>query len=259
MNKLDKLLDEPGIWRAGERRQETGLEHVTTGFPALDAALPGGGWPLGALTEIVHAQTGIGELSLFMPALAELSRQSRWIALIAPPYLPYAPALTGHGVDLSRLLLIHPGNATEALWAVEQVLRSGTCAAALAWPRRADTKSLRRLQLAAATGRSLGLLFRAHASGTRSSPAALRLRLEHREDRALIKLLKCRGARAGQELTVDLPRSDHSAKRPAPPAEPAVAKLPQRSATPLRPLRSNRRATTQRDLPLAPAPRPPRR
>ena len=90
------------------------------------------------------------------------------------------PALAGHGVDLSRLLLIRPGNATDALWTVEQTLRSGTCAAVLAWPRRADAKSLRRLQLAAKAGRRLWLVFRAHARA-KSSPAALRLHLEHRQ------------------------------------------------------------------------------
>ncbi|MDN5850905.1 MAG: translesion DNA synthesis-associated protein ImuA, partial [Nitrococcus sp.] len=138
MDNLNELLNEPGIWRAGERQRETGLEHVTSGFPALDAALPGGGWPRGALTEILHEHAGIGELSLLMPALARLSQRDQWIALIAPPYLPYAPALADHGVNLSRLLLIHPGNTTNALWAVEQTLRSGTCAAVLVWPRRVD-------------------------------------------------------------------------------------------------------------------------
>lgn len=259
MDNLDKLLNEPSIWRAGERQRETGLEHVATGFPALDAVLPGGGWPLGALTEILHAHTGIGELSLLMPMLARLSRQNKWIALIAPPYLPYAPALVGHGVNLSRLLLIHPGNATDALWAVEQTLRSGTCAAVLAWPRRADAKSLRRLQLAAATGRSLGLIFRAHTRRVNSSPAALRLHLERQQDHALVKLLKCRGARAGQELALDLPRSERSAKKPGPAAEPSAAERARRSAQSPQPHPNDKRAIAQMRLQLIPAPRPPRR
>lgn len=231
MDNLDDLLNRPGLWRAGERQRQTGLEHVTSGFPALDAALPGSGWPLGALTEVLHDQAGIGELSLFMPALARLSRRGQWLALIAPPYLPYAPALSGHGVDLSRLLLIHPGTATDALWTVEQVLRSGTCAAVLAWPRRADARSLRRLQLAAGVGRSLGLLFRPQASSTRPSPAALRLGLKQHEGRALIKLLKCRGARAGQELLVNLSLDGPPGQNPAPRTGPAVTDLALRPAT----------------------------
>lgn len=244
MDNLDELLNESGIWHAGERPQKTRLEHVATGFPALDAALPGGGWPLGALTEILHAQTGIGELSLLIPALARLA---------------------AHGVGLSRLLLIHPGNATDALWAVEQVLRSGTCAAVLAWSRRADANSLRRLQLAAEAGRSLGLLFRPRARGAKPSPAALRLYLEHREGHALVKLLKCRSARAGQELTVDLPCSGQLAKNLAAAVEPPAADLMQRSAP--RPRRSSRAAysrsdrrnTAQMHLSLVQPLRPPRR
>lgn len=230
MDNLDDLLNQPGIWRAGERQRETGLEHITSGFPELDAALPGGGWPLGALTEVLHDQAGIGELSLFMPALARLSRRGQWLALIAPPYLPYAPALSGHGVDLSRLLLIHPGTATDALWTVEQVLRSGTCAAVLAWPRRADARSLRRLQLAAGVGRSLGLLFRPQASSAHPSPAALRLGLKQHEGRALIKLLKCRGGRAGQELLLNLSLDGPPGQNPAPRTKPAATGLALRAA-----------------------------
>lgn len=252
---LDELLRQPGIWRAGERQRETGLAHLATGFPALDAVLPGGGWPLGALTEILHDHAGIGELSLLMPALARLSRRGRWIALIAPPYLPYAPALSGHGVDLSHLLLIHPGSATDALWAVEQTLRSGTCGAVLAWPRRVDGGSLRRLQLAAGAGRTLGLIFRRHADGASPSPAALRLHLEHRDDGIRVRLLKCRGGNSGQELAVvlsgphhpvadDPPSSPESPdiKRPPPPPPAAAGRAPRS--------RGGRRRAAQMDLPL---------
>lgn len=234
MDNLDELLNQPSTWRAVERQQKTALKHITSGFSVLDAALPGGGWPLGALTEIQHEQTGIGELSLLMPALARLSRQGQWIALIAPPYLPDAPALSSHGVDLSRLLLIRLGNSTNALRAVEQILRSDTCAAVLAWPRRADASSLRRLQLAAAAGRSLGLVFRPPASDANPSPATLRLHLEHRAGRVLVKLLKRQGGCAGQELIVDLPYSDCLLKNSAPSVGP-VAALTQCLISPPRP------------------------
>lgn len=260
----DLLRAQPGVWRAGERQRETGLAHVASGFPELDAELPGGGWPLGALTEILHDQTGIGELRLLMPALARLSHEGRWIALIAPPYLPYAPALAGHGVNLSRLLLIHPGNGTDALWAVEQALRSGTCGAVLAWPRRVDANSLRRLQLAAEAGRTLGLIFRRHADGARPSPAALRLQLDHGAGDARVRLLKCRGGHRGKELAVDLSRVDCS-KSGAPPTEPVVAEPPERR-TPQSPPhapasrrptpRSGRRRAAQMDLPLVPPAHP---
>src|SRR5690625_3239124 len=127
---LNDLLQQPGIWRAGDPAVRTGLEYVNTGYRVLDQALPGHGWPLGALTEILHDHAGIGELRLLMPALARLSRSGRWIVLVAPPHIPYAPALAASGIVLSRLLLVHPRETGEHdhLWAIEQALRAGTCA-----------------------------------------------------------------------------------------------------------------------------------
>lgn len=199
---LDTLLRQPGLWRAGERVRNTKQPHVPSGFAGLDAVLPGGGWPLGALTEIIHAEAGMGELSLVMPALVRLGRTGRWNALVAPPYLPYAPALAACGVDLSKLLLIHPDNETDALWAVEQALRSGVCAAVVAWPGRSDERCLRRLQLAAEAGGALGVLLRQHDGG-RASPAAVRLRLERSDGETVARLLKCRGGMPGQAVPLD--------------------------------------------------------
>lgn len=219
---LNELLRRPGIWRGGEQARQTGLDHVATGFQALDQALPGHGWPLGALTEILHPQPGMGELRLLMPALSRLSHQGRWIAWIAPPYLPYAPALAAWGLALDRLLLVHP-EASDALWAVEQALRSGTCGAVLASPTKADPKALRRLQLAAEAGQSWGVLFRPIEAAEQASPAALRLLLAARGGRTAVRLLKCRGG-SPQELLLDLPR-----RLPAPLPKPVERRLPLRT------------------------------
>jgi len=172
--RVEALLQHGNLWRAGRTRDDRGGA-VPTGFATLDPELPGGGWPRGALTEILFDRDGGGELGLVMPALAALSRQGRWIAWVAPPYVPYAPALVALGMDLSRNLLIHPRRQDEALWAVEQALRSGTCGAVLAWPRLCDPRALRRLQLAAEAGACLGLLFRPSGVRGQASPAALRI------------------------------------------------------------------------------------
>ncbi len=88
---LDSVLQHPGIWR-GNQLAQTGEDVLPTGFAELDELLPGGGWPRGALTEILAEREGIGELRLLLPALARVSEQSRWQAWVAPPHLPYAPA-----------------------------------------------------------------------------------------------------------------------------------------------------------------------
>jgi hypothetical protein len=201
---LDTVLQRADVWRGS--RLTAAINTVASGFEPLDAILPGGGWPRGALTEILLPQHGIGALRLLAPALARLSRDDRWICWVAPPYIPYAPALVGAGIDLSRVLLVHPRAQQDGLWAVEQSLRSGTCSAVLAWPTLDDTTALRRLQLAAESGDALGFLFRARRLAQRPSPAALRIQLEPEPGNDLsVSILKRRGGWACGPLRLELP------------------------------------------------------
>lgn len=280
-NAIEHLLQQPGIWRAGASADAPAEpDRIATGYAALDQALPGGGWPVGALTEILHAQSGIGELRLLVPALARLSHQGRWIALIAPPHIPYAPALASCGINLSHLLLVHPRQPADALWAVEQAMRAGTCGAVLAWPSRLDDRSLRRLQLAAEAGGTLGVLFRAADSADTASPAALRVRLTQKPDGTVVDLIKCRGGSRRRQIPVELVATARPAVptgTPRPSHSPARIDHPPRPTRPARPQRLPRTRTTppaataattsrrsaggrrgqQLDLPLTP-PGPPR-
>lgn len=198
---IEQLLQDPRIWNAKTSQRHWRGPVLATGVAALDSALPGGGWPIGALTEVLLDRYGIGELKLLMPALAAMSQRavaedsmSGWIAWIAPPFVPYAPALASHGVDLGRVLLVHPSAAAnDCLWATEQALRSGSCAAALAWIKQADDTSLRRLQLAAEEGGCWGIIFRPTHVRHQSSPAALRLELTAGSQGIDVQILKCRG------------------------------------------------------------------
>jgi len=172
---------------------------LPTGFHELDRALPGGGWPLGALTEILIDGYGIGELGLLMPALTALTkddpaRPKKWVAWVAPPFVPYAPALQQRGVNIDRLLMIHPTSGGKSrLWAIEQAIRSGSSAGVLAWVAAADDVILRRLQLAAEEQGCWVLLFRPASTRSQRSPAALRIHLSQ----ARVEILKCWGGRPG--------------------------------------------------------------
>ena len=172
---------------------------IPTGFRELDQALPGGGWPLGALTEILVDGYGIGELGLLMPALAALTKEDpakpkKWVAWVAPPFVPYAPALQQRGVNIDRLLMIHPTSGGKSrLWAIEQAIRSGSSAGVLAWVAAADDVILRRLQLAAEEQGCWVLLFRPASTRSQRSPAALRIHLSQ----ARVEILKCWGGRPG--------------------------------------------------------------
>jgi protein ImuA len=167
-----------------------------TGFAEFDALLPGGGWPVGAITELMPETQGIGELSLLLPALATLSRAGRYLVWIAPPCLPYPPALAQHGLVLNRLLLVQAPDAHSILWATEQALRCPAIGAVLAWPVSLDDRRVRRLQLAAESGGSCGLVYRPPSAALQPSPAALRLRLKAQCSGLHVEIQKARGGRA---------------------------------------------------------------
>lgn len=201
---LRSLLARPDLWLGGGAEKSRGAAVLPTGLAALDALLPGGGWPLGAVTEILLPQEGIGELRLLVPALAAQSRQGLWVAWIDPPHVPYAPALAAVGVRLARVLLVSAGTDRDRLWAAGQCLRSGACGAVLAWPGECGDRALRRLQLAAGKGGGLGILFRPERSAVRPSHAAVRLRLSRSPRGAVVEIVKGRGG-AGRSAEVPFP------------------------------------------------------
>lgn len=187
-------------WRRGLRAV------APSGFAELDASLPGG-WPMGVVCELMPAVPGIGELGLLLPALSRLARAGRHIAWIAPPHRPYAPALVQQGVPLGHVLVVQTRGVQESLWAAEQTLRCPAFGAVLSWPAAITDKNVRRLQLAAEAGSSLGILYRPPEAAHEHSPAALRLRLQPTPDgRGLsVEVQKCRGGRAGVLLQLPLP------------------------------------------------------
>lgn len=194
---LPPLLQRADIWRGGWRGADApSAPGISSGFVALDALLPGGGFPAGALTEILMPRFGIGEMRLLLPTLVRLTRE-RWLAFVAPPYIPYAPALARAGIDLAHLLVVHARSRADVLWSIEQALRAGTCGAVLAWPSQVatalDFKWLRRLQLAAETGNAMGVLFMPLRTAGNVSPAALRLAVEPQTDGVAVRVLKRRG------------------------------------------------------------------
>jgi protein ImuA len=193
------LLDRPDIWR-GDELSRANVRAIASGFHTLDAELPGGGWPAGALTEILPAHEGIGELRLLGPALAGLSQRGLRLVWIAPPHLPYAPALAAAGIDVANLVIVRVASPKEALWATEQALASNACGAVLTWPQGAKYAELRRLQIAAEGGRAPAFLFRVPEAAGESSPAPLRIALGTSDGGLAVRVLKRRGAPLAQPI-----------------------------------------------------------
>ncbi|MFK8052666.1 MAG: translesion DNA synthesis-associated protein ImuA [Woeseiaceae bacterium] len=206
---LDALLAAADIWRANELSAGNGSV-FSTGFSSLDALLPGGGWPVCGLTELLNPRHGIGELRLFMPGLARLAAaKAGWIIWINPPYLPNAPALMQWGISPDRILLVHPKSPADAAWAAEQALGSDTCVAMLLWGHALDSthdlsagrrkrrlsmqQFSRRLQLAATSHQCWAIVLRDCAAEKQPSAAMLRLMLTTEQGRRDLHILKMRG------------------------------------------------------------------
>ena len=199
----------PGLWR-GDALARVGLESLPSGYPALDAELPGGGWPMGALTEILNSRTGIGELRLFFPALAALARSGAPLILLQPPYAPYAPAFAGAGIAPAQVLVLRARKLEDALWACEQCLKYTPRGALFAWPQRLAPQDLRRLQLAVEGRPVLAVLMRERQAAQQSSAAALRIALEpgnapQQAGQLTLRILKRRGGTLERPIVIEPP------------------------------------------------------
>jgi cell division inhibitor SulA/protein ImuA len=210
---IDKLLGStPQLWRGHQASR--GQRALSTGHARLDACLPGKGWPLGALTELISRKPGLGEFSLLFPVLADIGGQGQWVILVDPPWVPYPASLQGHGLLLERLLLVRTRGGKESLWACEQALGHSRGGAVLAWPQQISFARQRRLQIAAENNAKLAFLFRPESALRDASPAALRLQVEPGEhDGARINILKCRGSRPPEPVWIPQPFSAYGKRR----------------------------------------------
>jgi cell division inhibitor SulA len=239
---LAELLHHPLLWR-GDRLARAD-DAVSSGFAGLDRELPGGGWPKAALTELWLDAEGIGELSLLLPALKRLTQAGEWIALVAPPHIPYAPAFAGRGVDPARVIVIEAEEDKHRWWAAEQVLRANGAGALLLWPKTLADQRTRRLQLAAQESQTLAFLFTSTARAMQPSPSPLRIRLALSGNRLGVDIFKRRGGTVSAPLLLDV-AAGSSADRPNERASSAL-RLPAKFER----LQANRTASFHRQYPV---------
>jgi protein ImuA len=164
------------VWRGDALGQ---AQHVVmgSGHTALDAELPGGGWPCQSLVDILQPQPGLAEWRLLLPVLRELVAQGGSVLLISPPHTPCLTGLQHEGLPAERLVLIQARSVAERLWAAEQALKTPCLSAVLCWLPQARPEQLRRLHACAAQHPGLLFAFRPLAARADSSAAPLRLSL----------------------------------------------------------------------------------
>jgi protein ImuA len=232
-------LDVP-VWQATQLARST-VPTAPTGWATLDAELPGGGWPMAGLTELL-ADAASGEMALLAPWLQSLAQRStgtQTLIWIAPPAWPCVAALEALGLALPRLVFVAPTCAADAAWSAEQALRAGSCAAVLWWshglgerPAPVSGTTLRRLHLAAQAGGTPLVALRPPQARTLSSPAPLRLGCTPTEGRRLaVDVFKRRGPPMTAPLALALPwpaSVRRAVRRPAerPSLAPALSSRP---------------------------------
>lgn len=201
----------PALWRASQLARPAGPT-VPTGFAVLDHALPGQGWPVGQLIEVMLNHPGCGELQLFKHALARQSPE-RSIALVQPPHPPCIQAWANWQLAPERLLWLQPSSTADALWATEQVLRHNSCAAVFCWAHPIRAAGLRRLQLLARQSDSLCIVLRPNSVRRQASAAVLRLAIQPCRQGMQLRIVKRQGAPDPAPLTLQLYASHRTAAR----------------------------------------------
>ncbi len=199
------------IWQADALARAPGRV-LATGDALLDAQLPGGGWPLGALSEILQPPGVHNEWRLLLPALARCGTGA--VVLVGAPHMPFGPSLGAQGLLPQRLLWVTAQgggqSGAQRLWATEQALRCADVDAVLAWLVQVRPEQLRRLQMAATEYDKLLFVLRPEQAQNESSPAVLRLWVapsQDASDRLEVRTLKRRGPPMDQAL--------HLSARPA--------------------------------------------
>lgn len=114
----------------------------------------------GKLTEIITHDSDLSSMPLLMPLLAQLSRDDRWFAWVAPPARLPKGLLTEAGIDLSKVILLHPDAEHSVFELARRALGAGTCHAVISWPGYLSETELAALEQAAVTGASHAILIR---------------------------------------------------------------------------------------------------
>lgn len=196
------------VWRGGEL-SSIREEVLSSGFPALDAELPGGGWPYRAVIEVLQPQPTLCEWRLVGPTMKRVAEGGGQTLLVGPPKQPHLPGLLQHGLRASQLVWLEARTPAEQLWCTEQLIKSNSGGAILSWLPQARSEQLRRLQVHAQSCAALVFLFRPATAQYDASPAPLRVLAELGADWQLtVRVLKRRGPPQDQPTSLlSIPQS----------------------------------------------------
>jgi protein ImuA len=190
------------VWRGSELGSPV-TATLGTGWPSLDAELPGGGWPCRSLTEVLQPQPSVCEWRLLAPALRQVVTRGQSVVVVGAPKTPHLPGLRHDGIDEAHLIRVQADSPAHRLWSTEQLVRANACGAVLAWLPQARTEQLRRLQVLAQSCDGPVFLFRPEAARHEASPAPLRVLVTYGLDWVLhLQVLKRKGPHLEDVITL---------------------------------------------------------
>ena len=181
------------IWRGTELGSPV-TTVVSSGFAALDAELPGAGWPCHSLTEILQPQPTVAEWRLLAPAIRHVVANGGNVVVVGPPKWPHLPGLRHIGLDERHLVWIQAETPAERLWVTEQLVKTNAAGLLVSWLPQARQEQIRRLQVCSQACDGPVFLCRPAAAEHEPSAAPLRVQLRFGLDWELhVRLLKRKG------------------------------------------------------------------
>ena len=203
-NQLQHLLRKnPHIWLGDEAHPE-GVTGSPTGYPSLDAILPGGGWPKNALVEVITPHWNTTEMQLLLPHMKKVTEQQQWVLLVLPPFMSDMSVLINAGIDMNYVMIIDADTPyLDAVENIEKSLQSQNCSLVLMWLNHLPNPIMRRFQLAAHSGKTSGIIFRHYKTG--NFPSALQIQLKHFQHGVHAHIIKARGPHRHNSVNINLP------------------------------------------------------
>jgi len=182
---------------------------IPLGSSGLGDLFPQQGLAAGSLVELLPGVPGAGAWTLALLLASYACGERKTLLIADPERCFYPPAARKFGLDASRIVIVRPRTARDALHALGQALRCSAIGTAIGEFERLQDRDVRRLQLAAESGGTVGVLLRPVSALGAPSFASVRLLMHplpsaHGRRCVRMEVLRCQGGREGKSLCVEI-------------------------------------------------------
>jgi len=178
---------------------------VSTGASQLDGFLPEGGWSNCELSEIVcdHFETGF---QLLLPLLAKADAENRWITMVSPPANLDQSLFNYYGIDMSRVLFIHPKGDVDDKSTMNNALKHGKSDVVIFWTKNLAARFLAQWRKSVKQGSCAGVIIHEKGKSHGSRSVAVTIEAACRENDISLKYSKRFGVTQKPKPEIILPK-----------------------------------------------------